>query len=206
MTAIPNQPPVNHEAAAMTLMSTIRDLVVAAVPGFSLAAKGRRRKIIATASLSDAFLEAVAAACAVHPDLGAAGGLTPSEIRNTIHVSRVYASLAEELRILARGIDDTVAELRNDVGQRALRVYHNADRINRPDDHELLIPHRAAMQRTLNRGRINGKRASAAKAAAAATATPATVTPPVVPAPVTPAPAAPIAPAVVTPKKEGSSS
>ena len=142
----------------------------------------------------------------MHPELGAAGGLTPSEIRNTIHFSRVYASLAEELRILARGIDDTVAELRNDTGQRALRVYHNAERINRPDDHELLVPHMAAMQRTLNRGRINGKRASAAKAAAmtaAATAV-ATVTPPVTSAPT--APAAPIAPAALTPKKEGSSS
>jgi hypothetical protein len=195
MTTIPDQPPINHEAAATTLMSTIRELVYASIPGFSLAAKGRRRRIIATASLSDAFLEAVAAACAVHPELGAAGGgLTPSEIRNAIHFSRVYASLAEELRILARGIDDTVAELRNDVGQRALRVYNNADRINRPDDRELLIPHMAAMKRLLNRGRTNGKRASAAKAAALAAAT------------ASAPPTTPLAPAVLTSKKEGSSS
>jgi hypothetical protein len=166
MTTIPDQPPVNHEAAVNNLRATIRDLVQSGVPGFALAATGRRRKITSTASLSDAFFEAVAAACGVHPELAAAGNVSASELRDVVTRSRVRASLAEELRILARGVDDTDAEDRNEVGQRALRVYHVAGRINRPDDREMLIPHVAAMKRTLNRGRTSAKKSAAAKAKA----------------------------------------
>ncbi len=168
MTTIPDQPPINHEAVANALVTALRELVQSGVPGFTLAAKGRRRKISTTAALSEAFLEAVAAACAGNPELAAAGGITAAEIRDTLIFSRVNASLAEELRILARGVDDTVAERRNSVGQRALRVYNAADRINRVEDREMLIGHLAAMKRTLNRGRNNAQR-SAARAATAAT-------------------------------------
>jgi dsRNA-specific ribonuclease len=153
------------------MITAMRELVQSGISGFALAAKGRRRKINTTASLSDAFFEAIAAACAVHSELAAAGGVSASDLRNTIARSRVRASVAEELRILARGVDDTDAEDRHQAGQRALRVYHVADRINRPEDREMLIPHLAAMKRTLNRGRSAAKRSAAAKAAAAATAT-----------------------------------
>ena len=169
MTTIPDQPPINHEAAANALIAAVRELVQSGVPGFTLAAKGRRRKISTTAALSEAFLEAVAAACAVHQELATSGNISAAEIRDTLVFSRVNASLAEELRILARGVDDTVAERRNNVGQRALFVYNAADRINRIEDRELLIPHLAAMKRTLNRGRNNSKRV-VAKAKTAATA------------------------------------
>jgi len=171
MTTIPDQPPVNHEAAVNNLRATIRDLVQSGVPGFALAAAGRRRRIISTASLSDAFFEAVAAACGVHSELSAAGSVSASELRDVVARSRVRASLAEELRILARGVDDTDAEDRNEVGQRALRVYHVAGRINRPEDREMLIPHLVAMKRTLNRGRNNARKSAAAKAKAAEKAT-----------------------------------
>lgn len=164
MTTIPDQTPINHEAAANALIAAVRELVQSGVPGFTLAAKGRRRRISTTAALSDAFLEAVAAACAVHQELASNGGITAAEIRDTLVFSRVNASLAEELRILARGVDDTVAERRNNVGQRALLVYNAANRINRIEDRELLIPHLAAMKRTLNRGRTNAQRAAAARA------------------------------------------
>jgi hypothetical protein len=195
MTTIPDQPPVNHEAAVNNLRATIRDLVQSGVPGFALAAKGRRRRIISTASLSDAFFEAVAAACGVHPELAAAGSVSASELRDVVARSRVRASLAEELRILARGVDDTDAEDRNEVGQRALRCYFVAGRINGPQDREMLIPHLAAMKRTLNRGRTNAKKSAAAKAKATEKAT----------VPVTsdaPAPAAttPVAPAPSPPE------
>jgi hypothetical protein len=169
MTTIPEQPPINREAAANALIAAVRELVQSGVPGFILAAKGRRRKISTTAALSDAFLEAVAAACATNPELAAAGGISASEIRDTLVFSRVNASLAEALRILARGVDDTVAERRNSVGQRALRVYNAADRINRVEDREMLIGHLSAMKRTLNRGRTNAQRSAAARATAAAT-------------------------------------
>jgi hypothetical protein len=64
MTTIPDQPPINHEAAANALIAAVRELVQSGVPGFTLSAKGRRRKISTTATLSEAFLEAVAAASA----------------------------------------------------------------------------------------------------------------------------------------------
>jgi hypothetical protein len=191
MTTIPDQPPVNHEAALITLMTTIRDLVQSAVPGYALAAKGRRRKITATASLSDPFLEAVASACGVHLELAAAGGMSAGEYRDAVARSRLSASLAEELRILARGVDDTNAENRNEVGRRALRVYAVAGRINSPEDREMLIPHLEAMRRTLNRGRTNARKLAAAKATAAARSTAAPATPgdvsPAVPLAVAPA-------------------
>jgi len=172
MTTIPDQPPINHEAAANALIAAVRELVQSGVPGFTLAAKGRRRKISTTAALSEAFLEAVAAACAVHPELATAGSVSAAEIRDTLVFSRVNASLAEELRILARGVDDTVAERRNNVGRRALLVYNAADRLNRIEEREMLIPHLAAMKRTLNRGRTNAQRAATARATAAAATTP----------------------------------
>ena len=177
MTTIPNQSPINHEAAANALIAAVRELVQSGVPGFTLAAKGRRRKISTTAALSEAFLEAVAAACAVHPELATAGSVSAAEIRDTLVFSRVNASLAEELRILARGVDDTVAERRNNVGRRALLVYNAADRLNRIEEREMLIPHLAAMKRTLNRGRTNAQRSAAARATAAVTAAAATPVP-----------------------------
>ena len=206
MSTIPLEPPLSpHEIAANTLVSTVRNLVLAALPSFALAAKGRRLKINTTASLSDAFFETVAAACAAHSDLASAGQITATEVRDVIVISRVFGSVAEEFRIIARGIDDTVAELRNSVGQRGRRVYQTARGINRFEERELLIPHLSAMQRTLNRGRTAAKRI-AAKAAAAATAA-ATAAAPVTPTSTPPAaPAAPVGPPAVTPKKEGSSS
>jgi hypothetical protein len=164
MTTIPDQPPVNPEAAANALITAIREQVQSSIPGFALAAKGRRRKITTVVSLSDVFFESVAAACGVHSELAAARGVSASELRDAVSRSRMRASLSEELRILARGVEDTDAEDRNEVGQRALRVYHVADRINRPEDREMLIPHLAAMKRTLNRGRNNAKKSAAAKA------------------------------------------
>jgi hypothetical protein len=160
-------------------MAAVRELVQSGIPGFALAAKGRRRKITTTASLPDAFLEAGAAACGVHPDLTASAGMSAAAIRESIAYSRVYASVAEELRILARGVDDTVAEDRNRVGQGVLTMYYVAERINRPEDRELLIPHLAAMKRTINRGRKRTTKPPETPAKPPTTTTPPT-TPPVV--------------------------
>jgi hypothetical protein len=194
MTTIPPEPsPTSHEAAANALIKEIRELIETRIPGFALAAKGRRLKINTTASLSDGFLEAAAAACAAHHELSVVGQITADEIRDSISRSRVLATVAEELSILSRGVADTAAEARNEVGKKARRIYHYASTLNEEEDRELLFPHRAAMKRTLNRGRTSAsaKRGSATKAAVAAK--------------VVPAPTTPIAPAN-TPKKEGSSS
>ena len=204
MTTIPPEnTPITHEAAGNALIKELRELIQTRIPGFAVAAKGRRLKINTTASLSDAFLESVAAACAAHPDLSVRAQITAEEIRDAIARSRVMATVAEELSILSRGVADTMAELRNNVGKRARSAYHCAIDINREEDRELLVPHLSAMQRTLNRGRTStsARKAAAAKAAAA---TAAAVTSSSTPSSA-PAPAAPIAP-VVTPKKEGSSS
>lgn len=152
MTTIPPVPPASHEEIAAAMMIQIRELAQS-VSGFTFSAKGRRRKITPAASVPDPFLEAVAVACDASPHLGVASQVTTAELRDTITFSRAFTSVANELMVVARGFLDTVAERRNQVGQRALRAYSMAKSINRPEDRELLIPHLANMQRTLGRGR-----------------------------------------------------
>jgi len=181
MTTIPEPTPPNHEADVSALITAIRDLVQAAIPNFGLATAERRRKIASAASLDDAFFEATAAACAAHEDLITAGKATPSDYRNTVNYSRFYRSLAEEFRMISRGVDDMVSEVRYEFGTCALMVYNYASRTNSPDERRTLIPHVAAMQRTLGRGR------RAKKAAPVPTPTPIPNPLPPVPSP-TPAP------------------
>lgn len=151
MSTIPPTP-INHEEIANAIMIQIRELAQS-VPGFTFAAKGRRRKITAAASLPDSFLEAVAVACDASPHLASSSQVTPAELREAINYGRAFTSVANELSVMTRGFLDTVAEHRNEVGQRALRAYSIAKSINRPEDRELLIPHLANMQRALGRGR-----------------------------------------------------
>lgn len=157
MTTIPDPTPPNHEAAANALITAMRDMVHAAIPGFKLATPERRRKIASTAALTDAYFEAVASACGAHEDLATAGPVTSGEIRNTVARTRVLKSIAEEFRILSRGVDDVVAEERYDVGTRALMVYNVARRRNAREERQILIPHVIAMQRHLRRGRNSKK-------------------------------------------------
>jgi hypothetical protein len=153
LATIPDQLPPDPEAHVSALIKAVRELVQAAIPDFGLATPERRRKIGSTASLDDAFFEATAAACAAHEDLAAAGKVTPAVLRYVVNYSGVIRTLAEEFRLIARGVDDHASEVRYRYGTSALMVYNHAGRINKPEERRTLIPHLAAMQRTLNRGR-----------------------------------------------------
>ena len=179
MTTIPDQLPPDPEAHISALITAIRDLVQAAIPNFGLATPERRRKIASTAALDDTFFEATAAACAAHEDLAAASKVTPAGLRTAVIYSGSCRSLAEEFRLMARGADDEAKEVRYRFGTAALMAYNHASRVNKPEERRTLIPHLAAMQRTLNRGRSATKKV---------------VPPPVPPPPAPPTPPPPVPP------------
>ena len=161
--------PVEHEKRAIAMMVQLRELGTT-IHGFTFAAKGRRSRIASVATLPDEFLRAVAVACDAYPHLAAAGQITGDELRDVVQSSQAYTNVVNEMRIQAKGLEDTVAETRGDAGYRALRVYQAAKKINKPDERQALVPHLADMQRYLGRGR--GKRPPGAeKARAAASAT-----------------------------------
>jgi len=141
-----------HEETANAMLVQLRELAQS-VPGFAYTPRERRRRINAAASLRDDFLHAVAVACDASPQLATASQISGNELRHGISFAQAYRSVADELQLLAKGLRDTVAERRNDIGQRALRAYNIAKRMNRPEDREVLVPHLATMARMLNRGR-----------------------------------------------------
>lgn len=145
-----------HEARAIELMTRVRE-VAQAIQGFNFATKGRRQKIANFVHLPDEFFEQMAVACELYPEIAAASGLTGAECRSIITMSRSYGSVVLEMRTQAKGLDDTIAEIRADVGRRALRGYMIAQRVNKEDEKHKLIPHLDAIKRTLNRGRPRKK-------------------------------------------------
>jgi hypothetical protein len=174
MTTIPEVPSSTHEETARAMMVQVRQLAES-ITGFTYTAPGRRRKLTSTASLPDAFLQSLAVACDASPVLGVSAQLTANELREAIEYKRVYSSLADELELLAKGLRDTIAEHRSDIGQRALRAYEIAKRLARPDDRKALVPHLQNMKRDLGRSR--------SKVAVVVGPVPAT---PITPAPTTP--------------------
>ena len=81
----------------------------------------------------------------------APSAITPAEIRATIADSRLLISLADQLELIARGVRETNADRRADVGKRALIAYGVAKAVNRHLDLVVTVPHLANMRRTLGR-------------------------------------------------------
>ena len=95
--------------------------------------------------------------------------VTAAELRAAVAISRAYRSVVLEMLTQARGVEDTIAEQRGDVGRRLLNAYELAKRQNKQEPRLTLIPHLVAVQRALNRGRKKMDEASkAARAARAA--------------------------------------
>jgi hypothetical protein len=152
MTSIPEVPSINHEEAAHAILVQVRQLAES-ITGFSYSAPGRRRKLTPTATLPDTFLQSLAIACDALPVLGATAQLTSKELRQAIEFKRAYSSLADELEILAKGLRDTIAEQRSQIGQRALFAYEIAKRLTGLDDRVTLVPHLKTMRRDLGKTR-----------------------------------------------------
>jgi hypothetical protein len=139
-----------HEENATAMLVQLR-VLVQAVPGFGYLSKAQRRSITPAATVPDVFLLSTGVACDASPTLATSSGLTGVETREVVVFTRAYLSVADELELLAKGLRDTVAQVRAPVGQRSLRAYFNAQRINNPSERALLIPHLANMKRDLGR-------------------------------------------------------
>lgn len=142
--------PQTIEEQIQGLMAQLRQMSQS-IAGFTIVPAQRRRKIAQRATLSDEYLETVALACEGSPRL--ASEVTSGEIRGVIRASHGLESLAREAELLARGLRDTRAELRANIGARALNAYSLAQRLNGPEDREVLIPHLRAMKVALARSR-----------------------------------------------------
>ncbi len=142
--------PQSIEDQIQALIAQLRQMSQS-IPRFTIVPAERRRKIAQRATLSDEYLETVALACDGSPRL--TGVVTPAEIRGVIRASHALESLAREAELFVRGLRDTKAELRAEVGTRALDAYSMAQRFNGPEEREELIPHLRAMRVALARSR-----------------------------------------------------
>ena len=144
--------PSEHGQRAFALMIKVRD-VMTEIDGFRYSARGRRVKIGAAATLPEDFLQLLAVACDANPAFAAKVQLTGPEIRDRLEFRRETLSLANETHLVAKGLEDTIAEELADLGSRALRAYKTAQDMESSAEKESLIPHLKAMTTALNRGR-----------------------------------------------------
>ena len=170
---VPPDPPADFTQHALTVMIQARELG-RTVDGFAFAPRGRRVAIGSRASLPEDFLQHAAAGLDVNPELGAAYHVTATEVREALSFKRQYTGAANEIYLIAKGIEDTIAERMALVGEKCLNFYNAAKRATPRDSNEALVPHVAEMTRSLNRGRKKKK-----------AVTPAPPAVPVAPVPVT---------------------
>ena len=173
MADTPNPAPLSDpETRAIDMMVKIRE-IVRTFSGFTFSGKGRRVKIANYATVPDEFFELLVLACENNPDVAAAGPVTVEELRAVLATSRAFGSAVVEMHTQAKGLEDSLAEYRADVGRRALNAYNTAQRLWKQEDRVGLVPHLKAMRLALNRGRpkkVNEVEAAARKAATAAAA------------------------------------
>jgi hypothetical protein len=91
-------------------------------------------------------------ACDANAGFAARVKLTGPEIRDRLEFRRQFLTLTREQHLVAKGLEDTIAEELAEIGQRALKAYKVAQTMEADADEDL-IPHLQAMQRALNRGR-----------------------------------------------------
>lgn len=148
--------PADYTQHSLTVMAQVRELG-RTVQGFAFSPEGRRVSIGTVASLPEEFLQRSAAALDVNPVLGAAFDLTATEVREALNFKREYTNAANEMRLVAKGMEDTVAERTAFVGEKCLRFYNAAQRANRKNAAESMVPQLAEMTRALNKGRKKKK-------------------------------------------------
>lgn len=152
MSEFPPEPPNAHEAAVAAHIGLLRS-IQANIPGFTHIGKSRQQSLNSAASVPDRFLEAAAAACDGSRHLAIASKVGGPELRDIVAFSRAYATFAEELMVLARGVRHTIAVRRSALARNALRAYRVAKSFDIPAEAEPLAPHLQEMKRALGRGR-----------------------------------------------------
>jgi hypothetical protein len=150
----------------MEMMVKIRELA-RSFDGFTFAGKGRRVRIAQFNSIPDEVFELMALAAESNPDVAATWPVTAAELRAAVVISRAYRSVVIEFHTQAKGVEDTVAEFRGNVGCRLYNAYELAKRQNKQEPRQTLVPHLDAVQRALTRGRKKPDEATKAARAAA---------------------------------------
>jgi hypothetical protein len=143
--------PVSRDQAVRDLIVALEATLRELLPGFTFLPTAQRRRITNAGSVPDDFLEAVAVAVESTPNVGAPIQLSPGELRDAIRSSRAFLSLADQLELMARGVRETVADRRAEMGKRALVTYAVAKAVNRHLDLTLAVPHFDNMRRALGR-------------------------------------------------------
>lgn len=149
MSTIPDTP-ADFEQEAKALIAQVHQFAKS-IQGFTFAAPGRRRQIHSTASVSDAFLQSVAAACDATPEFGISARLDGNTLSRAIEFQRAYAKVADELELFTKGLRDTLAEHRYQIGTQALVAYNIAKSFARPSDRSAFVPHLTNMKRNLRK-------------------------------------------------------
>ena len=153
--------PAEFSQQALSMMVQVRELG-RTVEGFTFAPQGRRASIGTVASLPEDFLQRSAAALDVRPQLGAVFNVTATEVREALNFRREFINVANEIHLVAKGVEDTVAERIAPVGEKCLLFYNAARRASRKTAAESMVPHLAEMARALNKGRKKKKTAPSA--------------------------------------------
>ena len=143
--------PVSRDQAVRDVIVALEAMLRELLPGFTFLPTAQRRRITNAGSVPDDFLEAVAVAVESTPNVAGPIPITPIELRDAILSSRAFLSLADQLELMARGVRETVAERRAEIGKRALATYGVARSANRHLDLSVAVPHFANMRRALGR-------------------------------------------------------
>jgi hypothetical protein len=83
----------------------------------------------------------VAAACVATPEFGISARLDGNTLNRAIDFQRAYAKVADELELFTKGLRDTLAEHRYQIGTQALVAYSIAKSFARPSDRSAFVPH-----------------------------------------------------------------
>lgn len=144
--------PVSHAEAAAAILNQLQ-AITQSIPGFGFLTRGQRQRITASASVPDEFLLTVALALDASPEFSDAARLRGSDLRDLVNYSNAFRAVAQQFELMARGLTETIAGRRFELGKLALRAYGVAKTFNRPAEHDQHVPHILAMQRALGRGR-----------------------------------------------------
>ena len=134
-----NPVPSPQAEAARVLLEKIRALQLD-VPRLTPIAPEKTQRLVATARLGDAGIEAATVAIERSQRLAIAAGADPALVRDSYSYAIAYREVVKELLALARTVAHTVRVERAFAGAAALDIYAMADRMSRQVDGAEFIP------------------------------------------------------------------
>jgi hypothetical protein len=139
-----------HTAAAEAFIEQLRAMRQQ-IPNFAFApSKPIPKRLIANATVPDAFVEMVSVNVKNAPQL-IVDGADGEQLRNLMFLAAGYTAVANEMDQMAAATHHTVTDARHQAGTIALNVYALAKRLAKKPGNGELIPVVEAMQRALGR-------------------------------------------------------